>query len=234
MTHRSDWLTPPLSLVYAAAGGYFVSFIVQMKFFDYHALPVSMFLLLALSMSVLQSRPQAGAGSGTFMSKGTRVFTIAVVLGLGAFNTWDFYSPQYNGNLSRLIRTLKPAATVTGFGMVPGSQIRAVRDAGGSWVGSFGYTYVPGYAQWYRKNARVGPHWAGRLAHWERWTAEVSTRDIVQKKPDVIVLRDEELVRWPDWIKKYPKLNAAMSAYRFHSRVDVGKGIYPVLVCVRN
>ena len=111
--------------------------------------------------------------------------------------------------------------------------MRAVRNAGGHWVGSFGSTYVPGYAAWYRRNRTVGPDWESRLAHWEQWTADISTSDIIKKKPDIILVRDEEMVKWPQWIKKYSRLSAAMSGYRFYGKLNVGTGIYPVEVYVR-
>ncbi|MCC2095453.1 MAG: hypothetical protein KDJ29_01095, partial [Hyphomicrobiales bacterium] len=65
LQHRGDWVTAPTSLVYAAAAAYFVSYIVQVKFFDYHALPVTIFLCLAICMGVLRVQSDAVvAGKG--------------------------------------------------------------------------------------------------------------------------------------------------------------------------
>jgi hypothetical protein len=107
------------------------------------------------------------------------------------------------------------------------------REAGGHWVGSFGYTYVPGFAAWYYKHETVSPAWAKRLDYWERWTAEVFARDLKAKKPDIVLMRDEVLVRWPEWIRKYPQLDGAMKDYDFYRKVNVGKKTFPVLVYVR-
>jgi hypothetical protein len=231
MMHRADWVDPPICLVYAAASGYFFSYIMQMKFFDYHALPVAIFLMLALCMGILRLQP----GTGSWVVRRTGRLTGLLIIGvLGGFNFHDFYSSQYNGNLTKVVQAINPAARVAGFGVMPGPQIRAVRDAGGSWVGSFGYTYVPGYAAWFRAHETVSAEWGARLDFWERWTADVSARDIAEKKPDIILFLDEKLLQWPTWLKQYPQMVKAMSNYRFYSKADVGKGKFPVLVYVRS
>ena len=233
MMHKSDWLEPPMAIVYAAAAGYFFSYVLQMKFFDYHALPVSIFLLLALAMGSLRLKPDAKAGETYMLPFRHRFMTLAVVAVLAGFNVWDFDFRQYNGNLTRVVASIKSGAKVVGFGIYPGPQIRSVRDAGGHWVGSFGYTYVPGFAAWYYKHETVSPAWAKRLDYWERWTAEVFARDLKAKKPEIVLMRDEVLVRWPEWIRKYPQLDGAMKDYDFYRKVNVGKKIFPVLIYVR-
>ena len=234
LIHRRDWYELPICMVYAAAAGFFFSYIVQMKFFDYHALPALIFLFLALGMSVLRLPSGNESGrSGFALPHLPRGVTIATLLVLGALNLWDFDFKPSNGNLTRLVQAIKPGAKVVGFGMVPGSELRAVRNASGRWVGSFGYTYVPVWAAYFRRNQKVGPDWEARLHHWEQWTADISARDIRQKRPDIILLREGEIITWRKWIKDYPGLETAMADYRFHDRVSLGKHIYSVQVYVR-
>jgi hypothetical protein len=229
--YRRDWVTAPTSLVYAAALAYFLSYIVQVKFFDYHAVPVTIFLCLAICMGALRVRPEtvaADAGMPVFtgaayvLPRDLRILSLVAVAVLSLISAYDFYARQYNSNLAKAIRSIAPSARVVGFNVTPGWQLGAVRDGGGRWVGSFGYTYVPGYADWYRKTIQVSPDWNRRLEHWEQWTADVSARDIVEKKPDVVLVRVEKSLDWLEWMKRYPKLQKAMESYKFLRTVDNG------------
>ena len=205
-----------------------------MKFFDYHALPVAIFLILAICMGFLRVKDgESAAGPSSVFSFRAQVGSACFLAALACVAAYDFFSREYNGNLASMIRQINPAARVAGFNVLPGPQVQSVRNAGGRWVGSFGYTYVPGYAAWFRKIYQVDSAWNKRLEYWESWTATVSTRDLVEKKPDILIIREDKLVHWPTWIKRFPNLTQAMQSYRFKRRVDVGPGNFPVLVYVR-
>ncbi|MGE3248527.1 MAG: hypothetical protein AB7J19_19575, partial [Beijerinckiaceae bacterium] len=226
LMHRSDWLRAPEGILYAAAAGFLVSYFVQMKYFPYHIFPVCAFVMLAVSMSLLRKDPEQ-RDNGEVLSRKQKLFSFAVIAVIGIANFYLYQGRHFEGRLTQALRSSHPAPRVVGFTTYIGQHVRDVRNAGGTWVASFGQTYVPPIANSFRGYLSVDAQWEKRLQHWEQWTADVFLRDLKTKHPDIVLMTGNSDFNWPNWIARYPSLRTALAEYKFDRQVDFADGSFP-------
>lgn len=225
--HRRSALAAPVALTLAVAAGFAASYFWQMKFFDYHAMPIAAFLMLAAILAqVLEGEElasRATAATNTVSGHMMRVLSVAIFVLFAAYNMKLYYGNHYDGRLQRAIAA-QGSVRVAGLSNHIGPWLREIRLGGGQWIGSFGPAIAPGFAAWYRKNLDVDPDWNRRLLLWENWTSDAVLRDLKVRKPELFLIAREGGFSWLAWIEQHPKLHAEMKRYRLVQTVNVNAG----------
>jgi len=218
-----DLTAAPYCFVYAAAAGFSVSYVAQMKFFDYHAMPVAALLMLAIVLPAMKKpapRPDLRADVGGAFAQAVAV-SVAGLCAIACF--WLYSGDGQRRELAQALREAHPAPRVVAFSAHLGEHVPAVREAGGVWSGSFGAALAPVFADWMRRNEPVSAERDTRLAAHERRTAETFARDLARKRPHILLLADEGNFRWDRWARHYPALQRELDMYGFHRRVAGGR-----------
>ena len=205
--------SPAMIMFAAAAGGFFLVFVLQGKGWPYHSYPVLAFVHIVLAVA-LSGRAPPGPRR--------RVEMAALLFGMTALAGATFYWLNLASSAAMLnepVRRLVPNPRL----LVISSDISVghplVRQVGGTWVGRVGSLWVTAGVLTRIDREVLDADTARKLAVYAERDRATLEQDIRQNRPDIIVI-DRVAFDWEAWARADPGLAEQLAAYRAAASLD--------------
>ena len=205
--------SPAMIMLAAAAGGFFLVFVLQGKGWPYHSYPVLAFVHILLAVA-LSGRAPPGPRR--------RVDMAVLLFGMTALACATFYWLNLASSVTMLnepIRRLvaNPRLLVISSDISVGHPL--VRQVGGTWVSRIGSLWVTAGVLTRTEREVLDANTAKTLAAYAERDRATLEEDIRQNRPDIIVI-DRVAFDWEAWARADPGLAEQLAAYQTAASLD--------------
>ena len=200
------------TVLLVASAGFDAAFVIQGKGFAYHAYPAFAVATLALCAGMLLPLPRRGQVERQRLFRVAQPAVLVFACASGMNMMSRHYEPSFwTPGLDAGLKAIGPHPRVLGISPEIAIGHPFVRDLGGTWVGSAPSTWISGCAQVLIAAGRPPADFAPYIALEE----SIYARDIVDNRPDVILIDDEI---WHDWSPVPAAVSDALAPYEQKAR----------------
>ncbi len=197
----------------AAAGGFFLVFVLQGKGWPYHSYPFLALVYIVLAVALSGRAPPEPR---------RRVETAVLLFGMTALACATFYWLNLASSVAMLnepIRRLvaNPRLLVISSDISVGHPL--ARQVGATWVGRVGSLWVTAGVLTRLEREVLDADTARTLAAYAERDRATLEEDIRQNRPDIIVI-DRVAFDWEAWAQADPGLAEQLAAYRTAASLD--------------
>jgi hypothetical protein len=210
---RKRLLAPPVAVPALASLGAMAAFVIQGKLWPYQGYPAIAFATLALGPLVLEvlGAPRR-AGDGPLRL----AVPIVSILALALAGAW-LGSGVDRPELERAVAAISPHPKLLAIGSDIAIGHPLTRRVGGVWVGSLAGLWVTDMSSYALDQNPVSEQARDRYEAYLRFDRETLVKDIVSKKPDVILVASD---LWLAWARSHPDVAAALADYNLRATAD--------------
>ncbi|PKR89511.1 hypothetical protein CXZ10_09045 [Pleomorphomonas diazotrophica] len=207
----------PLPLVLLLAGiGFFLAFMEQAKGWPYQAYPaLASGLLLGLSVTLPVFNREVGPSRSAFF---IWLGSFAVLFAWAArFLVWSWidYTPIEKAVFDLELKQPSILSIAASHG--PGHPV--TRDVNGKWAGTLSSRWITVGALKQKKLGNLSDERNRSLDNWVSLDRAYLRHDILEKKPDVILVQRSSDFDWLAWAQEDPSIAAAFAHYQRTSSV---------------
>lgn len=201
----------PFPLVLILAGsGYFLAFMEQAKGWPYHIYPaLASGLLLGLSVTIPELRKDTGSSRSAFLAY-LGCIGVLFAWSMRIFIwSWIDYSP-----ITKTILDLElERPRILSIAASHGTGHPVTRDVGGEWVGTLSSRWLTVSALTQQNLGFSSAHLNRSFADWMKLDRAYLRRDILEKRPDIILVQRSDIFDWLAWAMADPPVAAVFSQY---------------------
>jgi hypothetical protein len=200
-----DRLGDPLVAIPGLASlGAVAAFLLQGKGWPYQVYPAVALIALALG-PLISKTPQATRQHRLLALPAICAGTLVI-----AFGYFCNLPRQDSAALERLVASVAPHPKIVVIGSDIALGHPLTRNVGGVWVGTFPFLWITDTIYFWREQGKLDSAAEARYAPFLRYDRETLVADIDGKKPDAILIADDN---WKGWAFSHTDLAAALADY---------------------
>jgi hypothetical protein len=198
---------PAITVLLAAAGGFFLVFLLQGKGWPYHSYPTLavVYIVVAAALSGRAHGPQR-----------SRFDNVALMTGMAAVACATFYWMNLANSMVALNEPIRRLASHPRL-LIISSDVSVghplVRQVGGTWVGRVGSLWITAGVITRQRRETLDAATAKELAAYGERDRAMLEEDIRRSRPDIILI-DRMEFDWEAWARADPGLASQLAAYR--------------------
>jgi hypothetical protein len=207
---RKRWAEPLIAVPALASLGAMATYLIQGKLWPNHGYPAIAFAALALGPLVLESLTTLRDARDAKMQLAIAA-ACAITIALGGY--WlstGVDAPE----LERAVAAIGPHPKVLAISPFVQTGHPLTRRVHGVWVGSVGSLWITDMAS---RALESSPIDAGKQEKYLRLDRETLAADIVNRKPDAILIAGNS---WLAWAQSHPDVAAALAEYHLRETAD--------------